>query len=219
VENYEGSEILKTIKGNDSLSFLTDAMLGNLTQSYRLSAMTATSEMNKVINMDKIYSSYPVVFESLPQDSSLSNKASGAYANSTIYINEKSANSVLTVVHETAHHLEEKVLANGISFLNTVEGQSLISEIKKTNSFKNLLESANMPKDILDYYAKDKEVFSRIMEQYFAKKRGGEIERQFLKQRGYLNGKYSKDFYLDDSEFINIEKVIDSLMQKKGLIR
>jgi hypothetical protein len=59
-------------------------------------------------------------------------KAGGAYLNSKIYLNEKSTNAILTVIHETAHHLDKKVLGKGIDFLKTIEGKELLREIKKT---------------------------------------------------------------------------------------
>jgi hypothetical protein len=218
VENYYGSEEEKAIKGANSFSFL-DGLIGNLSQPYKVSVMTATKEMNQVIDMEKIYSEYPIQVQSFPEESIYTNKAGGAYANSNIFINEKSSNAVLTVIHETAHHLEEKVLAKGVSFLNTVEGQGFLSEIKKMDSYKNLLNSKNMPREISAYYSKDKEVFSRIMEQYFAKKRGGIIQKRFLEKQEYLAGKHGESFYFSKSEFSKIEKIVDFMFKEKGLMR
>lgn len=219
IENYYGSEEAKAIKGSQNLAFLTDTLLGTLSQPYKVSAMSATSEMNKEIDMEKIYATYPIQFQPFPEDSSFSSQASGAYANSNIFINEKSSNAILTVVHETAHHLEERVLAKGFTFLDTMEGKVFMGKIKEMDSFQKLLASRNMPKEFLEYYTKDKEVFSRIMEQYFAKKRGGEIARQFREKRLFLQDEYSVDCYFQDSDFQVIEKMVDSIFEKRGLKR
>ena len=206
--------------GNSSLALLTESMLGNLQQSFRVSVMAATNEMNQVINMDKVYEQSPIQFQAMSETNPLKSMASGVYDNGVITLNESSANAMLTVVHETAHHLEAKVLGNGFSFLRTPEGQSLLSEIKNTTTFKNLLANQNsIPSELYSYYTQDSEIFTRIMEQYFANKQGGILKKELLSKANIIHIQSGVDLYLSNQEFKKIEILIDQIFKSKGLMR
>ena len=177
--------------------------------------MIGLVELNRVIDMEEISTQYPIEFKPLPLE--MYSGVAGAYFNSTIYLN-KATENVLTVIHEFGHHLERLVLGNRASFLTSKEGIELISKVKETASFKSLLKS-KIPLEKLGYYTSEKEIFSRLIEQYLAKKRGGEILRQFEKSQLIYFRKYKVDLYIKNKEFELIEKMIDNIFKTRKLLK
>lgn len=174
--------------------------------------------------IDKIHGdgNLPGCSASLNNTMSARGKFSSYYRTIDINVNNNN-HPELTAIHEIGHYLDYHGLTKEpgeirmTDSLNLPKAKALLDAMKNTTTIKEGAKFYSYDNDYQSYYLRDREIFARAYAQYIATKSGDALLMKQLKES--QNDKISKYMQWPDSEFRDILKAMDDLLEGNGWLK